>query len=116
MVYGFEINPSTNNLISCIGRTQPKGCYSIQIAFIDFGPKNESKPVIYQYGSGIIFISLIAFVGYGYLKGKKTNLVKKNNYIRLGSFILFKDQRLLKNDVAIIELSNKESKLLAVVA
>ncbi len=105
------------NLISCKGRIQPKGCYSIQIAFVDFRPNNGLNPVIYQYGSGIIFISLIAFIGYGYLKGeKKTSPVEMKNYIRLGGFLLFKDQRLLTNDAERIELSDKESRLLEIFA
>jgi hypothetical protein len=117
VVYGFEINHIKNNLISCMGRTQPKGCYSIQIAFVDFKLNNVSDPVIYQYGYGIIFISLIAFIGYGYLKGKKkTSPVEMKNYIRLGGYLLFKDQRLLKNDAESIELSDKESKLLEIFA
>jgi hypothetical protein len=117
VVYGFEINHIKNNLISCMGRTQPKGCYSIQIAFVDFKLNNGSNPVIYQYGYGIIFISLIAFIGYGYLKGKKkTSPVEMKNYIRLGGYLLFKDQRLLKNDAESIELSDKESKLLEIFA
>jgi hypothetical protein len=117
VVYGFEIKPPKKNLISCMGRIQPKGCYSIQIAFVDFRQKNESNLVIYQYGSGFIFFSLIAFVGYGYLKGKKkTSPLEMKNYIRLGSFSLFKDQRLLKNDAESIELSDKESRLLEMFA
>src|SRR5579859_4096889 len=81
VVYGFEINPSKKNLISCMGRIQPKGCYSIQIAFVDFRQNNGFNPVIYRYGSGFIFISLIAFIGYGYLKGKKkTSPIEMKKY------------------------------------
>lgn len=122
MVYGFEINPFNNNLVSCQGRIQPKGCYSIQIAFIDFN-SNESKSSIYQYGAGVVFISLIGFVGYGYLKSKKkpipapiNNYPESGDYIKLGMFMLFKDQRLLKNGIETIELSDKESKLLEIFA
>jgi hypothetical protein len=117
MVYGFEINPFKNNLISCRGRIQPKGCYSIQIAFIDFKLNNGSTPAIYQYGLGLLFISFISFIGYGYLKRKKkTSTVETGNYIRLGGFLLFKDQRLLTNDAERIELSDKESRLLEIFA
>ncbi len=117
MVYGFEISPAKSNLISCMGRIQPKGCYTIQIAFVDFKLDGGSNPVIYQYGYGFIFISLIAFIGYDYLKGKKkASPVEMTNYIRLGSFLLFKDQRLLKNGTEIIELSDKELKLLEIFA
>jgi hypothetical protein len=116
MVYGFEINPPKNDIISCKGRVQPKGCYSIQIAFVDF-KNSESDALIYKYGSGVAFISLIAFVGYGYLTRKrKTSPVEMKNSIRVGGFLLFKDQRLLTNDSQRIELSDKESRLLEIFA
>lgn len=116
MVYGFEINPPGNNIISCNGRIQPKGCYSIQIAFAGF-KNNEPNAGIYQYGSAIVFISLFAFIGYGYLKSKRQITgVEMQNHIRLGRFLLFKDQRLLKSDAESIELSDKESRLLGIFA
>jgi hypothetical protein len=118
VVYGFEINPSKNNVISCQGRTQPKGCYSIQIAFVDFMPDNTPNPILYPYGSGLVFISLIAFIGYGFLKKekRKTPPVDMKNSIKLGSFLLFTDQRLLTNNTERIELSDKEARLLEIFA
>ena len=36
IVYGFEINPPDNSIKPCRGRSQPKACYNIEIAFADF--------------------------------------------------------------------------------
>ena len=36
IVYGFEINPPDNSIVACRGRSQPKACYKIEIAFADF--------------------------------------------------------------------------------
>jgi hypothetical protein len=118
VVYGFEINPAKNSILSCQGRTQPKGCYSIQIAFVDFMPDNTPNPILYPYGSGLVFISLIAFIGYGFLKKekRKTPPVDIKNAIKLGSFLLFTDQRLLTNNTERIELSDKETRLLEIFA
>ena len=36
IVYGFQISPPSNSIEPCLGRSQPKGCYNIQIAFAAF--------------------------------------------------------------------------------
>jgi len=116
LVYGFEINPGRNNIISCMGRVQPKGCYSIQIAFLDFGLKQGVNPRVYQLGSAFTLISLIGYVGFLYFKRKKSNVIGESNFVRLGIFSFFKDQRLLKSGAETIELSDKETKLLEIFA
>jgi len=116
MVYGFEINPSKKDVIACLGRIQPKACYSIQIAFTDFGLSNEDSG-FYRYGVVGMLVSLIAFVGYSYAWRKKPiQPIEKGNAIQLGNFLLFKEKRLLKNDSERIELSDKETKLLEIFA
>jgi len=116
LVYGFEINPNKNNIISCMGRVQPKGCYLIQIAFLDFGLQQGVNPRVYQLGSAPYLSSLLGYVGFLYFKKKKVSVSDKNNSIRVGTFDFYSDQRLLKNGAATIELSDKESKLLEIFA
>jgi hypothetical protein len=36
ILYGFQISATSNNLTPCNGRTQPRGCYTIEIAFTNF--------------------------------------------------------------------------------
>jgi DNA-binding winged helix-turn-helix (wHTH) protein len=36
MVYGFQLNNSSPDLLACSGRSQPAGCYTIEFAFPDF--------------------------------------------------------------------------------
>lgn len=45
IVYGFQINSTTPNVLPCSGRSQPRGCYSIEIALTDLY-KDELKKVI----------------------------------------------------------------------
>ncbi|MGC4022254.1 MAG: winged helix-turn-helix domain-containing protein [Cyclobacteriaceae bacterium] len=114
IVYGFEINPPNNNLTPCRGRTQPKACYQILIAFTDLG--NETISGAYRYGLAATLVSLIAFVGYGIWGRRPTPPVEKGNSIQIGNFLLFTEQRLLKIKDERIELSDKESKLLEIFA
>ena len=56
IVYGFHISPPNNNIEPCRGRIQPKGCYTIQIAFANF-----NDPTI-DYASASILVSGLLFV------------------------------------------------------
>jgi hypothetical protein len=43
IVYGFQINNTTPDILACSGRSQPRGCYTIEFAFPDFYEKVEQK-------------------------------------------------------------------------
>jgi DNA-binding winged helix-turn-helix (wHTH) protein len=43
IVYGFQINNTSPDILACRGRRQPSGCYSIEIAFPDLYEKAEQK-------------------------------------------------------------------------
>jgi hypothetical protein len=58
IVYGFEINPPANSIVSCQGRHQRKACYTIEIAFADF-PGNPvlNSPLTMMLG---VMLSIVA--------------------------------------------------------
>jgi DNA-binding winged helix-turn-helix (wHTH) protein len=41
IVYGFQINNSSSDVLACRGRSQPEGCYSIEIALPDLYETEE---------------------------------------------------------------------------
>ena len=43
IVYGFQINNTLPDILACRGRSQPKGCYTIEIAFPDLYANVEEK-------------------------------------------------------------------------
>src|SRR6267154_6682441 len=43
IVYGFQINHTAPNILACRGRSQPPGCYTIEIAFPDLYGNVEQK-------------------------------------------------------------------------
>jgi hypothetical protein len=45
IVYGFQINNTTPDVLPCRGRSQPSGCYTIEIAFPDLYENVEQKKV-----------------------------------------------------------------------
>ncbi len=46
IVYGFQLNNSTPDILNCSGRTQPKGCYTIEFTFPDFYDTEEKIAAI----------------------------------------------------------------------
>jgi hypothetical protein len=43
IVYGFQLNNTSPDILACKGRSEPQGCYTIQFSFPDFFPKVEQK-------------------------------------------------------------------------
>jgi len=43
IVYGFQINNTSPDILACRGRRQPQGCYTIEIAFPDLYENVEQK-------------------------------------------------------------------------
>src|SRR5687768_12274500 len=43
IVYGFQVNNTTPDILPCSGRSEPQGCYTIEFDFPDFYEKIEPK-------------------------------------------------------------------------
>jgi hypothetical protein len=49
IVYGFQVNNTTPDILACLGRNQPRGCYTMEFVFPDLkGNIEEGKTAIYQ--------------------------------------------------------------------
>ena len=70
IVYGFEISPPTNNIMACSGRSQPKACYNIEIAFANFNVSTGG----YKMGGliliGLLLLSTIVLIAKGIEKNR----------------------------------------------
>jgi DNA-binding winged helix-turn-helix (wHTH) protein len=112
IVYGFEIGPIYKEIVPCLGRTQPKGCYTIQISFIDF-PQGKSDNYS-LYIIALLGMSLIAFVGRSYLKKEKKEVNSKiTDGVAIGIYSFSATNQVLLCNEETIELSAKETKLLS---
>jgi len=84
IVYGFQVNNTSPDILACRGRHQPAGCYTIEFAFPDFyenveqkkaeidQPTEESKSVI--VGKEANPIPLIAIGAIGTEESKTTTI------------------------------------------
>lgn len=115
VVYAFAISKNQkDDIVSCIGRRQPKACYVISIQFNETH-SNESR-YAYFFG-GLALMVLLVFAYSKVVKPKKTApKVLHNKSFALGS-ILFDAQKrqLLHNEVS-IDLTDTETRLMLIFA
>ena len=117
VVYGFEIAPLQNNIISCNGRKQPLRCYILEFTFTALHEAPEQNSSVYLYLIATVGLSIVAFIGGSYFKKEKTPVVSiSGTHIPLGKYAFYTEQRILKSNDASITLSDKESRVLGILA
>lgn len=117
VVYGFEISPNYKEIVPCLGREQPRGCYSIQISFIDFQTSQDLSNHYPLFIVGLISLSLVAFTGGYYLKKKKEGgNIPISDGVSIGKYSFSFGSQVLRINTETIELSDKEAKLLSILA
>ena len=115
IIYGYQIGSSKTTLVPCLGREQPKGCYTIQIAFLENPIQSASSAILMGIVlSSIVVFAIVAFRR-AYIQQKLDNHIE-GTFLPLGNYSFYADRRLLKNGKATITLTDKESKLLSVLA
>lgn len=45
IVYGFQISNTSRDILACTGRSEPRGCYTIEFSFPDFYEKVEQRNI-----------------------------------------------------------------------
>lgn len=113
IVLAYEISAKTGNTLPCIGRTQPVGCYIIEISFLE---KPSSNWQIYV-------LSLLPILLIGFLineripKKQPAEPSETEPFIRIGKLKFYFEKKLLEDNTSgIIELSDKENKILRIFA
>ncbi len=123
IVYGFEVNPPNNSIQPCLGRTQPKACYTIAIAFADFPDSTVLNSKLALAISGML--SLLALVlisrNLGQTKSKplqqQASVRNENNSLqKIGKFVFDTAHQRLKLGDEIISLTDKECKVLTLLS
>lgn len=117
VAYGYAVaGHQKDDIVSCIGRKQPKGCYRINITFKPTGISTAKSG--YLLG-GLSFLALVGFIFWRSASGKPRKVVPDNHdteMFTLGS-VLFdsKNRKLIVNDKT-IDLTATESRVLLIFA
>lgn len=115
IVYGFEIyQDEKKDVVPCLGRSLPKACYQITIAF----QQQTNRVDKYAYVSvSLAFCLVLAFL---VLKKSKNESNPSNepqlNFIQLGKIQFFHEKQLLKRGKNEILLTSKENQVLHIFA
>jgi hypothetical protein len=115
VVYGYAISKNKKDeIVSCIGRRQPKACYIINVKFKAIDITKSSY--YYFFGS----LSFLAFLVFGYIKLVKTKKtspnVEPNTTYALGSVLFDVQKRQLLHNEITIDLTDTETRLLLIFA
>ena len=115
VAYGYAISKNKkDDIVACIGRRQPKGCYMINIKF----KTNSLITATNKYFLG--GLSLLAFVGFVFLRSvkPKSDLPKDdhNQIFTFGSVVFDAQKRQLLINKETIDLTGTETRLLLIFA
>lgn len=115
VAYGYAISKNKkDDIVACIGRRQPKGCYMINIKF----KPNSITTATNKYFLG--GLSLLAFVGFVFLRSvkPKSDLPKDdhNQIFTFGSVVFDAQKRQLLINKETIDLTGTETRLLLIFA
>lgn len=115
IIYGYALSKKgKDDIISCLGRKQPKACYKINIKFKRTGIIN-AKNVI--FGGSLL---LLSFTGFVFWKRTKTRRVmpdsKDSGIFTLGSMLFQPETRKLRVNGKTIDLTRTETRVLQIFA
>jgi DNA-binding winged helix-turn-helix (wHTH) protein len=113
VVFAYEVSSKTDYEIPCIGRIYPTDCYVIQITFL-----KDNLLIFYLILASLILIIPIGFFIRKRLKldKNKSEVIDNQGFIKIGQFRFYAEKGFLKFKNEIIELSDRETKLLKIFA
>lgn len=119
IIYGFQFNNKSPDIVSCEGRSEPFGKYRIEVAFPDlYKPVVVPQKSTQQYSlataavTGVLVLLGITLIVLPFTKRRKPAPVKNEDLTSLGKFLFdAKEKRLLIENEA-ITLTEKECRVL----
>ena len=113
VAYSFQIaGTKEKELIPCLGRNLPEGCYTIQVLFSTTKP--SAAPI---FGYLLIAVLLVLFISIWFLykrKLERTSLTSVTSpYTKIGAYKFYKNENKLIKDALEIKLSIKECELMS---
>jgi len=111
IVFGFEMSTKNDNLTPCSGRTQPMGCYVVQIEFLRNTTTNT-----YAYLLLLIPLALVGYLFRKKISSPKTSTQPPDNeeFTAIGNFRFHEQKHILQYDLLRNELTENESQLLKI--
>ena len=117
VIYGYEMGKLKRDIVPCKGRMQPHGCYILQIALLDEEQSNSRLVT----SLGILAAGTLVLIGLVFFNpkpGKTENVDKEGpqSAVGIGSYTFLPNKGLLKHEGNVVELTVKESRVLAILS
>ena len=121
IVYGFQVNRTTPDILACKGRSQPPGRYTIEIAFPDFYETPSEFSLITLVFGGMLVLSVALLVGRFGRSLIPTPMQNEDHVIingpvtqvaSLGKFLFDMKHQHLQFGDEVIRLTDKECRIL----
>lgn len=130
IIWGYAIGMSEiDTLLPCGGREQPISCYLLNITFpqvnqeavLANNPSFFKNPENLNGLASLFALGIIAFLIFRFYNSKPFEDMEKQDpdelpFIKLGKFMFFPDEELLQMDDESINLTNKEVRILELLA
>ncbi|MDB5121849.1 MAG: transcriptional regulator, winged helix family [Sphingobacteriales bacterium] len=123
VIFGYAIlQTEQTNLVPCKGRPQPKACYSIHITFRNTGFSSLTKNYLIKAGGWAALMLVLSGLTIGYRqKGTDKTIEQEapaitSAVISIGGYQFHSEKQYLECNTEQIQLSEKESKLLYILA
>lgn len=117
LLFGYEMNTRENDVLPCMGRDQPTGCYLIDIEFTTVVKKPVAGKTMVFSGLFIVLILGVLVAGRRYIFKPEVRVKEEvTTGIPLGSFIFDFEKKTLKSNAEVIDLSEKEARILKIFA
>lgn len=122
VIFGYAIiQTEQTNLVPCTGRPQPKACYSINITFRNTGLSTLNKDYFIGAGGLAALMLIFSSLTISYRQKRTDRSFEQGPavtsvVIPVGSYKFHRDKQYLEYNTEQIKLSEKESKLLYILA
>jgi hypothetical protein len=116
VLFGYAIfKNEQNNIVPCLGRKQPRGCYLVNIKFQNSGITAMSKGYLIGGLSLFAFVGLLVARPFRFRKNNIETVVEKNA-LQIGNTLFDPHKRQIIVSGITTELTPKENKLLRIFA
>jgi DNA-binding winged helix-turn-helix (wHTH) protein len=116
VIYAYQIGAEKQDIVPCLGRMQPHGCYILQVELIEYEQASSGlMPSLGILAAGALLVLGLIFLNPQKEKKKSVN-DELQHFVGIGSYAFQSKKGLLWHEGNVVELTVKESCVLAILS
>jgi DNA-binding winged helix-turn-helix (wHTH) protein len=117
VIYGYQIGQEKQDIVPCLGRKQPRGCYILQVALLESEQASSGWiPSLGILATGTFLVIGLLFFNRQTTNKKSANEGEPQHFVNIGSYAFQSDKGLLRHEGKAVELTTKETRVLAILS